>query len=172
MKDKNGIFGLIMLIIISIIAFNIGYDFAKDKLIKSKKEEVQNSPFDFSNFGAHYIEENVNCNFVDSFQIGSSIYHINAFERYVNEKRTYKISYLIDIEYDMMEELVKDFESDSLIIALEEKTIMGENHTNVKIIDVKYLELLSRDIANKLEHKKMKQYKELHKKVFNFYFDN
>lgn len=167
MKDKNGIFGLIMLTLISIIAFNIGYDFAKDKLIKSKKEETQNIPFDFSNFGAHYIGENVNCNFVDSFQIGNSIYHINAFECYVNEKRTYKISYLIDIEYDMMEELVKDFESDSLVIALEEKTIMGENHTNVKIIDVKYLETLKRDRLNKAEHDKMTECKELHKKIYN-----
>lgn len=134
---------------------------------KSKKVEVQNSPFDFTNFGAHYIGENVNCNFVDSFQIGSSIYHINAFERYINENRTYKISYLIDIEYDMMEELVKDFESDSLVIALEEKTIMGENHTNVKIIDVKYLETLKRDRLNKAEHDKMTEHKELHKKIYN-----
>lgn len=167
MKDKNGIFGLIMLTLISIIAFNIGYDFAKDKLIKSKKEETQNTPFDFSNFGAHYIGENVNCNFVDSFQIGNSIYHINAFERYVNEKRTYKISYFIDIEYDMMEELVKDFESDSLVIAIEEKTIMGEYQTNVKIIDVKYLEKLKRESINKFEHDRMTKCKELHKKIYN-----
>lgn len=165
MKKIDIIIAISMTVLISFMTFNIGYNCAENKLNKSR--EIGKIPFDFRNFGSNYIGKNINYNFIDSFQIDKNTYHIHAFKVYANEKRTYKISYLIDIEYYTMRELIKDFKSDNLPIDIHYQTLMGKDYTQIIITDVKYLEALERARMNKFDHKRMTEQKELHKKIYN-----
>lgn len=157
------IFFIITIIACLGFSFRI-YQITKISENKQKKEEVQKIPFDFTNFGAHYLK-NKNRNFVDSFQIGNSTYHIYDFKCYGYEEKTYELSYTIDIEYDVMRELVKDFKSDTLNICLY--PYIGGICSKIKIIDVKCLEDVERARRNKYEHEIMTKCKELHKKIYN-----